>query len=66
MALLRICIEKDPDISKPIIQEILRLDREISDLTAKLVTEQTGLTSFGTCDEIYTTFQNLQGTPKWQ
>lgn len=39
MALLRICVEKDPDVSKPIIQEILRLDRKISDLTAKLVTE---------------------------
>jgi len=39
MALLRICVEKDPDVSKPIIQEILRLDREISDLTAKLVKE---------------------------
>jgi UDP-4-amino-4,6-dideoxy-N-acetyl-beta-L-altrosamine N-acetyltransferase len=39
MALLRICVEKDPDVSKPIIQEILRLDRSISDLTAKLVKE---------------------------
>ena len=37
MALLRICVEKDPETSKPIIQEILNLDREISDLTAKLV-----------------------------
>lgn len=39
MALLRICVEKDPATSKPIIQEILNLDREISDLTAKLVKE---------------------------
>lgn len=39
MALLRICVEKDPEVSKPIINEILRLDREISDLTAKLVSE---------------------------
>lgn len=39
MALLRICVDKDPDVSKPIIKEILRLDREISDLTAKLVAE---------------------------
>ena len=39
MALLRICVEKDPEISKKIIKEILCLDREISDLTAKLVEE---------------------------
>ena len=39
MALLRICVEKDPEISKPIIKQILTLDREISDLTAKLVKE---------------------------
>ena len=34
MALLRICVEKDPDIAKPIIKQIMSLDRQISDLTA--------------------------------
>ena len=40
MALLRICVEKDPDVSIPIINEILKLDRHISDLTAELVNDR--------------------------
>ena len=39
MALLRICLEDDPHVFIPIIQENFRLDRVISDLNAKLVTE---------------------------
>ena len=37
MALLRLSVELNPNISKPIIFEILRLDTEISNLTKKLV-----------------------------
>lgn len=37
MALLRLSIEQHPDIAKPIVSEILRLDTEISNLTKKLV-----------------------------
>jgi len=37
MALLRLTIEQHPDIAKPIVSEILRLDTEISNLTKKLV-----------------------------
>lgn len=37
MALLRLSVEHNPNIAKPIISEILRLDREISNLTEKLV-----------------------------
>jgi UDP-4-amino-4,6-dideoxy-N-acetyl-beta-L-altrosamine N-acetyltransferase len=37
MALLRLSIEQHPDIAKPIVSEILRLDTEISALTRKLV-----------------------------
>ena len=37
MALLRLSVERHPDIAKPIVSEILRLDTEISDLTRKLV-----------------------------
>ena len=39
MALLRLCVEKDPEIAKPIIKQIMSLDREISNLTAKLIEE---------------------------
>jgi len=37
MSLLQLCVEHHPQTSKPIIAEILRLDREISDLTVQLV-----------------------------
>lgn len=37
MALLRLSIEQRPEIAKPIISEILKLDTEISDLTKKLI-----------------------------
>jgi UDP-4-amino-4,6-dideoxy-N-acetyl-beta-L-altrosamine N-acetyltransferase len=37
MALLRLSIEQHPNIAKPIVAEILRLDTEISNLTKKLV-----------------------------
>lgn len=37
MALLRLSIEQHPDIAKPIVAEILRLDTDISNLTKKLV-----------------------------
>jgi hypothetical protein len=42
MALLRLSLEQNPSIAKPIVSEILRLDTEISNLTKKLVynTEQ--------------------------
>jgi len=37
MALLRLSVEHHPNIAKPIISEILRLDTEISNLTKRLV-----------------------------
>ena len=37
MSLLQLCVEHHPQTAKPIIAQILRLDREISDLTAQLV-----------------------------
>ena len=38
MALLRLSLEQQPDLARPIVADILRLDTEISQLTKKLVT----------------------------